>query len=223
MKLIKTEQSTVLVNNAVLKDTKPAYLYELTTEGNITQRHQMILNTILSSLAKKELDTTNATVLDAYSFHNLCISVLGPYITTLNGEQVYTFRNDRTMVKLDPGTKHPELNYHVKFNKGIFSCVSHDTAGAVKSIEYLAILNSGAIRFVYKYSPTAHRMTVLSNKEMPNNVKDHLLLNKVGQQFDKDGTETDFKSTNNPAIGFKLLLDLLDEEETNGDNTNHTD
>ncbi len=59
-------------------------------------------------------------------------------------------------------------------------------------------------------------MTVLT-KELPDEVKNHL-LNGVEQDGKEHG---DVKSNNNPAIGFKLLLDLLDEEETNGDRTNH--
>ena len=214
MKILSTERRTKILNGQVTNAENPAYLYELLHDGNVTQRHGMINSTLTNELKKKELNLDNAQVLDGLSFHNLTVSVFGPYITTFTGEQVYTFRNDHTMVKLDPGMTSPEVNHYLSFPKGVYSCVSYDMGGAVKSIEYLAILNSGAIRFQYKYAPTAYRMTILTNKELPENVTKHLLCNNVGQ-----GT-VETKSSNNPAIGFKLLLDLLDEVESNGDTPN---
>lgn len=217
MKILKTERRVSLLNGGVVNADNPYYLYELTNQGSLGQRHGMILSTITNALQAKGLELAQAEHLDGLSFHNLCVSALGPYITNANSEQVYTFRSDKTMVKLDPGMKHAETLYHVKFPKKLYACVSYEADGkAVRSIEYLAILNNGVIRFVYKYTPTNFRMAVLT-KELPDEVKNHL-LNGVEQDGKEHG---DVKSNNNPAIGFKLLLDLLDEEETNGDRTNH--
>lgn len=217
MKIIETKRSVELVNSQPVNTDNPSYLYELTSNGGLVQRHAMVLNTITSGLTKLGFDLSAAQQLDGLSFHNLGISVFGPYITNLNGEQVYTFRGDKTMVKLDKGMKHPEQDHHVKFPQTLYSCVSYENDGkAVKSIEYIAILKEGAIRFQYKYTPTNLRMTVLSNKELPDDVKNHL-LNKV-EQLDGNNS-ADVKTTNNPAIGFKLLLDLLNGDESNG--TNH--
>lgn len=223
MKILSTKQTVALVNGNPTNVENPSYLYELTSDGGVNQRHSMILSTIINDLAKKDLKLDNAVQMEGFSFHNFCLSVFGPYMTNQNGEQVYTFRNDHTLVKLDPGMKHPETNFHVKFPKGLYACVSYEREGAVRSIDYLAILNNGAIRFQYKYTPTSFRMSVLSNKELPDNVKKHLLFNKVGQQVDAQETNVEQKGNNNPAIGFKLLLDLLDEVDTNGDTTNHKD
>ena len=218
MKIISTQRRYTLLNGQVTNANNPAYLYEITNQGNITQRHNMVLNTLTSDLLKKGLDTNLATQLDGYSFHNLCLSVFGPYLVNSLGEQIYTFRNDGTMVKMDPGTKAAGDTYNVKMPKQLFACVSYESGGAVKGIDYLAILNSGAIRFQYKYVPTSYRMDVLLQNEMPDDVKNHL-LNKGGQKLDDNASNV---TQNNPAIAFKLLLDLLDEEETNGDKTNHS-
>lgn len=220
MKINKTTRSTEIANN-VVSTKDQAYLYELSTNGNLNQRHSMVLTTITTGLAKKGIDINNANALDGYSFHNLCVSAQGPYILNNEGEQVYTFSNNGTMVKLSKGTKHPETNHHVKFNKGIYSCVSADQQGVVKSIDYLAILANGSIRFTYKYAPTSLRMTILTDKEMPENVMKHLLATKVEQKLIGSDNDQELKSTNNPGIGFKLLLDLLSEEETNGINTDN--
>lgn len=223
MKILSTKQTVAIVDGNPTNVENPSYLYELTNDGAINQRHSMILTTITNDLAKKGFELNNAIQMEGFSFHNFCLSVFGPYITKPNGEQVYTFRTDHTLVKLDPGMKHPETNFHVKFPKGLYACVSYEKEGSVRSIDYLAILNNGAIRFQYKNTPTSFRMSVLSNKELPDNVKKHLLFNKVGQQVGAQETIVEQKGNNNPAIGFKLLLDLLSEEETNGDTTDHKD
>lgn len=221
MKILSTNQTVAIVDGNPNNVDNPSYLYELSTNGSLSQRHSMVLNTIITGLAKKGLDINTAIPLDGYSFHNLCVSAQGPYIINNDGHQVYTFRTGGGMVKLSKGTKHPETNHHVKFNKGIHSCVSYDHQGVVKSVEYLAILANGSIRFTYKYAPTSLRMTILTDKEMPENVMKHLLATKVEHKLDGSDKDQELKTTNNPGIGFKLMLDLLSEEETNGISTDN--
>ena len=216
MKILSTERRIEIANGEVVNSENPAYLYELLQDGVLTQRHNMVLSTILNELAKHELSVNDATPMEAFSFHNLGVSAFGPYILNAIGEQVYTFRNDHTMVKLDPGTQRAAIGHYVKFPKGIYSSCSYEAGGAVKSLEYIAILNSGVVRFQYKQVPSMLRMSILTNKELPENVTKHLLHSNAEQKVNAQET-TEQKINNNPAIGFKLLLGLLDEVETNGD------
>lgn len=218
MKILSTERRIKIENGQVVNTENPAYLYELLQSGAVGQRHGMVMSTILNELTKHEVPVNGATPMEGLSFHNLCISTMGPYILNAVGEQVYTFRNDHTMVKLDPGTQHADIGHYVSFPKGIYSCCSYDVGGAVRSVEYLAILNSGVIRFQYKQTAGSLRMSVLSNKELPENVTKHLLHIPVEPKVGAQET-VEQKSNNNPAIGFKLLLGLLDEVETNGNTT----
>ena len=120
MKILSTERRSEIANGEVVNSENPAYLYELLQNGVLTQRHNMVLSTILNELAKHELSVNDATPMEAFSFHNLGVSAFGPYILNAIGEQVYTFRNDHTMVKLDPGTQHAAIGHYVKFPKGIY-------------------------------------------------------------------------------------------------------
>lgn len=215
MKILNVEQRYTLENGEVINADNPAYLYEIVSDGTPGQRHGMVLNLITTDLAKKGLDLNNAKILDGYSLHNLSVSVFGPYLVNAMGEQIYTFRPNGYMVKLDPGTRASDETFAVKMPKDIYACISYEKNGPVRSIDYIAILRNGAIRFQIKYNAGSLRMDVLLHKEMPDDIKKHL-LNKVEREANPN-------VTNNPAIGFKLLLDLLDEEETNGDKTNHSD
>ena len=61
MKILSTERRIEIANGEVVNSENPAYLYELLQNGVLTQRHNMVLSTILNELAKHELSVNDAT------------------------------------------------------------------------------------------------------------------------------------------------------------------
>lgn len=200
-------------NGALVEIGNISYLYELSAQGIPSSKLSVIQASIVEYLNIKGY--TNSIVnMDGNSFHNLKVSAFGPYILKPNGEQIYTFRLDGTMVKLDPNTKNPDKHYYVRIPRGLYGCSSQQFNDAVQSVEYVAVLNSGSLSFTYKNICNGLTLTVLSPKQLPDEIT-------VEQKFDNDNNVTDLYAKGDPVNIVRLLLGLLDEEVTNGNESSH--
>ena len=206
MLLDRTKEVYALLEDGTVF-AEPAYLYEFRTKGSYQPRHGIIVTTILNMLKQKGYDVDVAPIYQGFSFHNLKVVSMGPYILNSYGNVVYTFNVNNIMNKLDYGTGHPEKHLFVPLARGVYKSVSMD-GDKLRSAEILASLPNGVIHF--NVSQNSLFINIMATKNfMTDEIKQQILFKDVEQ-----GSKT--IPVNNPAIGIKALLNLLLEDEENG-------